>query len=527
MMKYGAVNRYGRYYSRRKSITKPLDNPITNDGVNQQDPGKENSVHPLDNVKQPSPVVMFNDSSKPIWSGIFKINSEACLKVDAHLSSKACKKVEECSRSLQPVLEVVKLPRLQVWPKGWESSGPTDSCIGLYFFPSNSRSNELSDELVNEVTETDSALKVTAATADLLIFPSVLLPEQNQLYHWKHCLWGLFRRRKDISDEVVPSGEQNGSTCAVPVDEGGQQAQHILNQVDEAQPASSEQITCAMNDSHVENPPLVESTFEAQIDENMDSDIVLLGGEQNGSACAVPVDERGQQAQHLLNQVDDAQPASSEKITCAMNDSHGENPPLVDSTCEAQIDEAAVCVELKQPNSPKAVSNCSVHHPEEVSQPGDTFTSSSTKPNVSSVAAHLAEKTGHGQSCSGYESLTAKLFGFGVDIAQKTPRAQELIQDVATEGTLVVSEPAEMVTTNSVSGNSPAVGVGLNPGTNHQQRYEEGEPPQPDVVASQACLELFPVTQEQMGLAAPGVGTSSIMEVDLELSLGMSLVLHL
>ena len=72
-------------------------------------------------------------------SGIFKINSEACLKVDAHLSSKACKKVEECSRSLQPVLEVVKLPRLQVWPKGWESSGPTDACIGLYFFPSNSR----------------------------------------------------------------------------------------------------------------------------------------------------------------------------------------------------------------------------------------------------------------------------------------------------------------------------------------------------------------------------------------------------
>ena len=67
MMKYGAVNRYGKYYSRRKSITKPLDNLITNDGVNQQDPGKENSVHPLDNVKQPSPVVMFNDSSKPIW----------------------------------------------------------------------------------------------------------------------------------------------------------------------------------------------------------------------------------------------------------------------------------------------------------------------------------------------------------------------------------------------------------------------------------------------------------------------------
>jgi hypothetical protein len=48
-----------------------------------------------------------------------------------------------------------------------------------------SRSNEVSDELVNEVIETDSALKVTVAIADLLIFPSVVLPEQNQC---KYCV---------------------------------------------------------------------------------------------------------------------------------------------------------------------------------------------------------------------------------------------------------------------------------------------------------------------------------------------------
>ncbi|KXG23020.1 uncharacterized protein LOC8079854 [Sorghum bicolor] len=546
MMKYGAlVNGFGKYNSRkRKSTMKPLSNVITSDGVNQQD-GKENSVDALDNVKQPSPMAMFNGSSEPIWSGIFKINNEACLKVDAHLSSKACKKVEECSRSLQPVLEVVKLPRLQVWRKGWESLGPTDACIGLYFFSSNSGSNEVSDELVNEVIETDSALKVTVAIADLLIFPSVVLPEQNQLYHGKHYLWGLFRQRNDISDEVLLGGEQNGSTCAVPMDEGGQQAQHLLNQVDQAQPASSEQITCAMNDSHVENPPLVESTCEAQIDEAMDCDIVVLGGEQNGSACAVPVDEGGQQAQHLSNQVDEARPASLQKMACAMNDSHVENPPLVQSTCEGQIDEAMQTITgeyfmtlpgsslygTKHPNSPKAVSNCSVHHPEEVSQPGDTFTSSSTKPNAStSVAAQLAEMTGHGQSCSGSEHLTAKLFGLWsrhyCPEATTSAGAYPGCGYVATEGALVVSVPAEMVTTDYVSGNSPAVGAGLNPVTDHQQRFE-GEPSQPDVAASQACLELFPVTQEQMGLAAPRVGTSNIMEVDLEMSLGMPVVLHL
>jgi hypothetical protein len=40
------------------------------------------------------------------------------------------------------------------------------------------------------------------------------------------------------------------------------------------------------------------------------------------------------------------------------------------------------------------------------------------------------------------------------------------------------------------------------------------------VVASDASLELFPVQQEQMGLAAPGNEVSD-MEVNLELSLAV------
>jgi hypothetical protein len=48
-----------------------------------------------------------------------------------------------------------------------------------------SRSNEVSDELVNEIIQTDSALKVTTAITDLLIFPSVVLPEQS---HCKYCV---------------------------------------------------------------------------------------------------------------------------------------------------------------------------------------------------------------------------------------------------------------------------------------------------------------------------------------------------
>ncbi|OEL17080.1 hypothetical protein BAE44_0021902 [Dichanthelium oligosanthes] len=74
--------------------------------------------------------------------------------------------------------------------------------------------------------------------------------------------------------------------------------------------------------------------------------------------------------------------------------------------------------------------------------------------------------------------------------------------------------------------NSAGVDSGLNP--DYQRLLERSQPfnfismgldetPQPDSVASDACLELFPVRQDQIGWT-PGEEASS-MEVDLELSL--------
>lgn len=42
------------------------------------------------------------------------------------------------------------------------------------------RPNEVSKGLVSEIIESDSALKVSVGIADLLIFPSTILPEQNR-----------------------------------------------------------------------------------------------------------------------------------------------------------------------------------------------------------------------------------------------------------------------------------------------------------------------------------------------------------
>jgi hypothetical protein len=46
-----------------------------------------------------------------------------------------------------------------------------------------SRPNEESNKLVNKIIESDDALKVTIGVAELLIFPSCLLPEQSQCKH--------------------------------------------------------------------------------------------------------------------------------------------------------------------------------------------------------------------------------------------------------------------------------------------------------------------------------------------------------
>lgn len=66
-----------------------------------------------------------------------KINGGVSVSVDAHLSEKTCKRVWKLSESLNffEVVEVTKVPRLEAWPKSWETSGPTDDNIALYFFP--------------------------------------------------------------------------------------------------------------------------------------------------------------------------------------------------------------------------------------------------------------------------------------------------------------------------------------------------------------------------------------------------------
>lgn len=127
--------------------------------------------------------------------GIMKIGQEY-IPLAAHLSNQASKKVQELSLSLPPVMKVTKHSELKAWQSRWEALELTAENISLYFFSDNMRPNKELDRLVQYVTDHSIVLKYVVGLSKLLIFPSVLLPEQCQMFQGrKHYLWGVFRRR--------------------------------------------------------------------------------------------------------------------------------------------------------------------------------------------------------------------------------------------------------------------------------------------------------------------------------------------
>ncbi|KAK3129331.1 hypothetical protein QOZ80_6BG0477860 [Eleusine coracana subsp. coracana] len=168
-------------------------------------------------------------SSKPIdecaWSGILKIDNKEYISLAGHLSTKSGEKIWNMSKLLRRVVEATKVGRSEVWPKRWEASRPTSDNIGLYFFPYKMRHDKYHDHIVKEVMENDLALRVVIDEAEMLIFPSNLLPEQYQTFQSKHYLWGVFRPRVaegkhgDESQHVDNTAEPaTNATTSVPND---------------------------------------------------------------------------------------------------------------------------------------------------------------------------------------------------------------------------------------------------------------------------------------------------------------------
>ncbi|KAL6641852.1 hypothetical protein ACP70R_020033 [Stipagrostis hirtigluma subsp. patula] len=166
----------------------------------------------------------------PAWRGIFKIDGKEYVSLAAHLSTQSCDKVWNLTRSLFPIVEVAKVSRSANWPKIWKGSKPNGDTIGMYFLPHKMRHDEEQrhdeelDKLVKEVVENDLVLRAVMSEAEMLIFPSIILPERYQTFQAKHYLWGVFK----------PNGDKFAAFAEFAQEEE-KETQHSSNQQNEVQ----------------------------------------------------------------------------------------------------------------------------------------------------------------------------------------------------------------------------------------------------------------------------------------------------
>ncbi|KAL3840086.1 hypothetical protein ACJIZ3_024677 [Penstemon smallii] len=160
----------------------------------------------------PEPII------RPVWRGSFNISNQKNDILNglmAHISSKAGQKVYDEACQFQLVLHLEMLPRSDVWPKSFEISEPTSDNIALYFFPSEI-SERVFDQLLDQMVREELALRTFVKNAELLVFPSDLLPLRYWKFQGKYYLWGVFRgklapshtRDEQVMHEKIPNGNK-------------------------------------------------------------------------------------------------------------------------------------------------------------------------------------------------------------------------------------------------------------------------------------------------------------------------------
>uniref|UniRef100_A0ACD6AHF4 Uncharacterized protein n=2 Tax=Avena sativa TaxID=4498 RepID=A0ACD6AHF4_AVESA len=113
---------------------------------------------------------------------------------------------------------------MEAWPKSFEASRPTDGNIALYFLPCQMRQDADLDQLVKEIVDNDMVLQAATGEAEMLILPSVLLPEQHQTFQGKPYLWAVFKRRNN--KVATMEATQHGKRLCAEDEMGKQQASH-------------------------------------------------------------------------------------------------------------------------------------------------------------------------------------------------------------------------------------------------------------------------------------------------------------
>ncbi|KAJ9557547.1 hypothetical protein OSB04_012161 [Centaurea solstitialis] len=138
----------------------------------------------------------------PVWRGSFRITETDYDLFEGfvgHLSTKACYKVCNEATMLPSLLTLEMQPKTALWPKSFVDSQPTDEHIALYFFPGDAKNERAFERLVINMIDEELAMRATAKNAELLIFPSTLLPQSHWRFQGNHYLWGVFRAKLQAS----------------------------------------------------------------------------------------------------------------------------------------------------------------------------------------------------------------------------------------------------------------------------------------------------------------------------------------
>lgn len=185
--------------------------------------GSRNGINDRVNISYNDSYSLAQPIFDPIWRGSLSISGHNFGIMDglaAHISNKACLKVHEAANLLPKIICLEVFPRLDVWPKSFEKSQPTDDSIALYLFPENERYRNAFDILVDDLIGDDLGMRAVVGNAELLIFPSIQLPLQLWRFQGSYYLWGVFRGKQSPTppkaDDCVMA-LSSSDHCVVPI----------------------------------------------------------------------------------------------------------------------------------------------------------------------------------------------------------------------------------------------------------------------------------------------------------------------
>ncbi|KAL3692077.1 hypothetical protein R1sor_005728 [Riccia sorocarpa] len=235
-------------------------------------------------MKQGPPAV---PESQSLWSGGFDVVSAACPTVynglEAYSSSFAAPKVREVTRLLPAVLQLDEVSRMlnaEAWPKQFQQKPPSDKEIALYFFPKSESSQKGYDSLVERMMASDIVLMGQVEGAEILIFPSLLLPSEFHRWNSKFFLWGVYRSRKSATAPAPSSVEISDPIGGSSVPQPSSKLRESWKQAEKSAPQLLETANTLQikDERHPAESPAQEGEDSAEVD----MDIDMVGNKEMG-----------------------------------------------------------------------------------------------------------------------------------------------------------------------------------------------------------------------------------------------------